>query len=102
MLPVTGGMEEAMKEVPKIRPVSDLRNNFKELSNLVKEVDGPVYLTKNGAEDMVIMSHEAYEREQIRHEIDMKIREGEIWDEAHPETYLWEDVYKELMDSLKE
>ena len=90
-----------MKDVPKIRPVSDLRNNFKEISNMVHETAEPVYLTKNGAEDMVIMSHKAYEREQLRHEIDLKIREGEIWDEMHPETYSWDEVYKELMDKTK-
>ena len=87
-----------MKDVPQIRPVSDLRNNFKEISNMVHETADPVYLTKNGAEDMVIMSHEAYKREQLRHEIDLKIREAEIWDEQHPEIYSWDDVYKKLND----
>ena len=45
----------------KIRPVSDLRNNFSEISKIVHETAEPVFLTKNGYGDMVIMSMEAYE-----------------------------------------
>ena len=44
-----------------IRPVSDLRNNFAEISKTVHETAQPVFLTKNGYGDMVIMSMEAYE-----------------------------------------
>ena len=44
-----------------IRPVSDLRNNFTEIENVVKE-GSPVYLTKNGYGTMVVMSIEAYSR----------------------------------------
>ena len=44
-----------------IRPVSDLRNNFADISKTVHETEQPVFLTKNGYGDMVIMSMEAYE-----------------------------------------
>ena len=44
----------------QIRPVSDLRNKFLEIESLVNE-GKPVFLTKNGYGDMVIMSMEAYE-----------------------------------------
>ena len=37
-----------------IRPVSDLRNKFTEIENVVKE-GSPVYLTKNGYGSMVVM-----------------------------------------------
>ena len=43
-----------------IRPVSDLRNKFTEIENVVKE-GSPVYLTKNGYGSMVVMSLEEYE-----------------------------------------
>lgn len=91
-----------MKKTPTIRPVSDLRNNFTEISNLVHETEGPVYLTKNGHEDMVIMSHEAYELEQLKNEIDLKLREAEIYDELHPETFTWEEVHAELKQIIEE
>ena len=45
-----------------IRPVSDLRNNFADISKTVHETSQPVFLTKNGYGDMVVMSMEAYEK----------------------------------------
>ena len=42
-----------------IRPVSDLRNNFAEISKTVHETAQPVFLTKNGYGDMVVLSMEA-------------------------------------------
>ena len=43
-----------------IRPVSDLRNKFSEIEETVKRGQ-PVYLTKNGYGDLVLMSMETYE-----------------------------------------
>ena len=47
-----------------IRPVSDLRNNFAEISKTVHETAQPVFLTKNGYGDMVVLSesHEGRHR----------------------------------------
>ena len=42
-----------------IRPVSDLRNKFTDIEELVKEGE-PVYLTKNGYGSMVVLSIESY------------------------------------------
>ena len=49
-----------------IRPVSDLRNNFAEISKTVHETSQPVFLTKNGYGDMVVLSMEAYEISSLR------------------------------------
>ena len=43
-----------------IRPVSDLRNKFPEIEDLVLKSGEPVYLTKNGYGSMVVMSIEQY------------------------------------------
>lgn len=43
-----------------IRPVSDLRNKYPEIEELVLKEDEPVYLTKNGYGSMVVMSIEKY------------------------------------------
>ena len=45
-----------------IRPVSDLRNKYTEIENLVLKEDEPVYLTKNGYGSMVVMSLEKYSK----------------------------------------
>lgn len=57
-----------------IRPVSDLRNNFKEVEEQVRN-DGPVFLTKNGYGSMVVMSVEQYAA--ITDEVEMKLLEAD-------------------------
>ena len=52
-----------------IRPVSDLRNNFAEISKIVHEKKQPVFLTKNGFGDMVVLRMEAYENLQRESEV---------------------------------
>ena len=43
-----------------IRPVSDLRNKYPEIEDLVLNEDEAVYLTKNGYGSMVVMSLKKY------------------------------------------
>lgn len=42
--------------MPSIRPVSDLRNHFAEITKEVQESREPVFLTKNGVGSIVVMS----------------------------------------------
>ncbi len=64
--------------MPHIRPVSDLRNKFAEISKIVHETAEPVFLTKNGYGDMVVMSIEAYEQKRFDSEIYQKLKEAEV------------------------
>lgn len=43
-----------------IKPSTILRNEYNEISTLCKEKMEPVFLTKNGEGDLVVMSIEAY------------------------------------------
>ena len=52
--------------MPTIRPISDLRNKTHEISAICHESDAPVFITKNGTGDLVVMSVEAYERTQAQ------------------------------------
>lgn len=45
-----------------IRPCADLRNNYNEISKICHETNQPIYITKNGYNDLVILSNEAYEK----------------------------------------
>lgn len=45
-----------------IRPVSDLRNKFPEIEELVLKEDEAVYLTKNGYGSMVVLSMDKYSK----------------------------------------
>ena len=60
-----------------IRPVSDLRNNFADISKTVHQTRQPVFLTKNGYGDMVVMSMEAFEDMQFESEIYCKLQDAE-------------------------
>lgn len=44
-----------------IRPSADLRNNYNEISKICHETKEPMYITKNGYNDLVILSDEVYE-----------------------------------------
>lgn len=44
-----------------IRPCADLRNNYNEISKICHETKEAMYITKNGANDLVILSNEAYD-----------------------------------------
>ena len=45
-----------------IRPSSDLRNHYNEISEFCHKTNQPVYITKNGAGDLVVLSNDDYER----------------------------------------
>jgi prevent-host-death family protein len=60
-----------------IRPVSDLRNHFAEISRIVHDTAQPVFLTKNGFGDMVVLSMETYENMQFESEVYCKLQEAE-------------------------
>ena len=49
-----------------IKASAALRNDYSSISALAKETKEPIYITKNGEGDLVLMSIEAFEkREQI-------------------------------------
>ncbi len=50
--------------MPRIRPISDLRNSANEISDFCRQTGEPVYITRNGTGDMVVVSIEEYERQQ--------------------------------------
>ena len=63
--------------MPVIKPISDLRNRATELSRLCHDTGEPVFLTRNGEGDMVLMSVAAYDRLQARLELYRMLDEAE-------------------------
>ena len=66
-----------------IRPVSDLRNNFADISKTVHETAQPVFLTKNGYGDMVVLSMDAFENLQFESEVIFQVAGGRTRSEAY-------------------
>lgn len=62
--------------MPQIRPITDLRNTT-EISEICHAKREPVFITKNGYGDLVIMSIEAYEELTENAAIDTAISEAE-------------------------
>lgn len=66
--------------MPQIIPIKDLKNTA-DISELVHAADEPIYITKNGYGDMVIMSIEMYEstmkRLNMYRELELSEREIE-------------------------
>ena len=62
--------------MPTIRPSSDLRNNYNEISTFCHENAEPVYITKNGKGDLAVLSIEAFEKLVGRFELRKLLSEG--------------------------
>lgn len=88
--------------MPHIRPVSDLRNKFTEISKIVHETAEPVFLTKNGYGDMVVMSIEAYEKKRFDSEIYQKLQEAEIEAKKTSKRYNHRKVINDLKTRVAE
>ena len=63
--------------MPTIRPISDLRNNSNEISEFCRTSREPVFITKNGVGDMVVLSIDMYERQQAQLDLYAKLAEAE-------------------------
>ena len=74
----------------QIRPVSDLRNKFPEIENIVNEGQ-PVYLTKNGYGTMVVMSLERYSA--LSNDIEARLDEADIQASTTTERLSHESVF---------
>ena len=62
--------------MPAIRPSSDLRNGYNEISEFCHKYNEPVYITKNGTGDLAVMSIETYERLVGRFELYSLMEKG--------------------------
>ena len=85
----------------KIRPVSDLRNNFADISKTVHETAKPVFLTKNGYGDMVVLSMEAFEAMQFDSEVYCKLKEAEREAELTDRRYSSKEVWKAMREAIE-
>ena len=62
--------------MPQIRPITDLRNTT-EISDICHQSHEPIFITKNGYGDLVVMSIEAYERKFAKAALYAKLAEAE-------------------------
>lgn len=81
-----------------IRPVSDLRNKFPEIEDIVLKSGEPVYLTKNGYGSMVVLSIEQYSAliDEVEGKLDEADREAALSDVR----YSGEEVFRRARERI--
>ena len=90
-----------------IRPCADLRNNYNEISKICHETKEPMYITKNGTNDLVILSDEAYEEltkvleETEEERIDRLVSEHFDKQYASFEEFQ-KDIFKKIEEAMQE
>ena len=88
--------------MPIIKPISDLRNKANSLSELVHSSDEPVFITRNGQGDMVLMSLAHYGKMERRLELYEKLAVAEAQTAAGDRGRPLSRVMKDLRARLRE
>lgn len=60
-----------------IKASAVLRNDYTSISNMAKETKEPIYITKNGEGDLVLMSIDAFERREEMLKLREKVLQAE-------------------------
>lgn len=81
--------------MPTIRPSSDLRNNYNEISAICHKTKKPVYIKKNGTGDLAIMSIDVFENLIEKYHLYNELEKG-IKSIDRGETYTEEEVLDEI------
>lgn len=79
-----------------IKPSAAIRQNYNEISNLAKETGAPVFLTKNGEGDLVVMDIKTYDQREKQLELREKLIEIEERRQAGVADIAARDLLAEL------
>ena len=88
--------------MPIIKPISDLRNNFNEISKICHKEGEPVYITKNGKGDLVVMSITRFEKQEALSELYQKLSIAEQQSDSKVERISHKEMIKILRNRLHE
>ena len=83
--------------MPQIRPITDLRNT-NEISEACHKYGEPIFITKNGYGDLVVMSMDTYERQLALVDVYRKLAEAEAQIAQGIPMLDGEEVFKKLRD----
>jgi prevent-host-death family protein len=88
--------------MPVIKPISDLRNKASEISELAHRSDEPIFITKNGEGDLVVMSMAHYANLQKKLELYGKLAVAQAQKAAGDRGRTLAEVMKDLRRKLRE
>ena len=75
-----------------ILPSTSLRNQYNEISEKCKQTGEPIYLTKNGEGDLVVMSVEAFEKQQAMLKLKERLLDIELEQRSGAKYYSVEEL----------
>jgi prevent-host-death family protein len=84
-----------------IRPISDLRNHADQISDICHRQAEPVFITKNGKGDLVVMSEALFNQQQALLTLYRKLEEAELSLIKHPEGISFKKVMKGLRQKIR-
>ena len=76
-------------------PIKDLRNTS-EISDMAHKIQEPIFITKNGYSDLVVMSSELYDKIVKNNRIDQAIYESEKEMEAGGVSIALDEAFEKL------
>lgn len=85
----------------KIRPSAAIRQNYNEIAEYCKTTGEPVYLTKNGEGDLVVMDIEAFEYREKMLRLETRLLEIERARLNGAKTYTVEEVKQNMKDAIE-
>ncbi len=83
-----------------IKPSTSLRNEYNAISDLVRESSEPVYITKNGTGDMVLVDIESYHRREKLLDLKEKLLIAEEQRIKKEETYSLDQVTNRIQEII--
>jgi PHD/YefM family antitoxin component YafN of YafNO toxin-antitoxin module len=84
-----------------IRPSAAIRKNYNEISELCKATGEPVYLTKNGSGDLVVMDIESFARRESILKLRETLMKSEV-DILKGRTYTVEETAAAMRQAISE
>ncbi len=85
-----------------IRPSTALRNEYNEISKLCKDKQQPIFVTKNGEGDLVVMSMEYYTHREELLDLREKLLDAEAQRLNGAKTYSIDEVSSKLKELINE
>ena len=83
-----------------IKASATLRNDYTTISNMAKQTKEPIYITKNGEGDMVLMSIDAFERREQMLQFRSRVLQAEQERISGAETISVSEAKKRLRDRV--